>query len=263
MTAARPLRVLLNRGGRVVARGPEAVAARVTAAFAAHGGTVEIRLVPGAELAAEATAARDLAQAGALAAVVVGGGDGSVGTVAGVLADSGVPMGVLPLGTLNHFAKDLGLPGDLDAAAAVVVAGRTRAVDVGEVGGRAFVNNAVIGVYPYMVGDRERRRRQHGLGKWVAMSLALLRMLARFPRRRLKLRTPAGETRYRTPLLFVGTAEYRLSGLTLRRTGGLDSGTLWLLVARHQTPWGLDPGTRNTTREIRGHVTQLGRSGDT
>ena len=90
------------------------------------------------------------------AGLVAAGGDGTVNTLAGVAVDAGVPLGVLPQGTLNHFAKDLGIPTDLDDALEVVLAGHTRRVDVGEVSGRIFVNNSSLGVYPRIVRLRER-----------------------------------------------------------------------------------------------------------
>src|SRR5215218_7585967 len=81
-------------------------------------------------------------------AVVAGGGDGTVGSVAGALAGHGMPLGVLPLGTLNHFAYDLGIPFTLDGAIAVIAAGHVASIDVGEVNGHVFVNNSSIGLYP-------------------------------------------------------------------------------------------------------------------
>jgi diacylglycerol kinase family enzyme len=170
--------------------------------------------------------------------VVVGGGDGTVSAAAGVLAGTGVPLGVLPLGTLNHFAKDLGLPEGISAAAEAVAAAaagrrRPRAVDVGECNGRVFVNNSLLGAYPYMVADRDRRRKAHGLGKWPAMALAFVRMLWRFPRRRVSLCLEGSATPYRTPALFVGVNRYTMGGMTWRRPQGLDGAELWLLVARH------------------------------
>jgi diacylglycerol kinase family enzyme len=97
-----------------------------------------------------------------------------------------------------------------------------RAVDVAEVNGRVFVNNSLLGAYPYMVADRERRRRELGLGKWTAMSLAFLRMLARFPRRRIVLRMNDGKQRVRTPCLMVGMNEYDPRKLEIRRRHGME-----------------------------------------
>src|SRR6185503_11143696 len=83
--------------------------------------------------------------------VVAAGGDGTVSAVASCVKGSGATMGVLPMGTLNHFARDLGIPPKLEDAIAVLARGLRVAVDLGEVNGRVFVNNASLGVYPDMV----------------------------------------------------------------------------------------------------------------
>lgn len=103
--------------------------------------------------------------------VGVAGGDGTVRCVAEVLAGTGVPMLVVPAGTRNHFSKELGIE-NLEDAAAAARSGRVRRVSVGSVGGRAFVNNASIGLYPALVRGREqqeaRRRRSKTLASLVA-----------------------------------------------------------------------------------------------
>ncbi len=220
-------------GGTVRAGGIEA--ADLAAAFLRHGIEAEVRLVPGEHVVAEAERARAEVLAGRLDAVIVGGGDGTVGTVAGILADSGVVLGVLPLGTLNHFAKDLGLDQDLDGAIATIAAGRLREVDLGEVNGRTFVNNSSVGIYPYMVVDRDRRRSETGQGKWPAMALAFLRMLRRFPRRRLRVQAEGWAAPHRTICLFVGNNPYSIELMTLGRRFTLDSGRLWLFVAKQRS----------------------------
>ncbi|HZI75575.1 MAG TPA: diacylglycerol kinase family protein, partial [Gemmatimonadales bacterium] len=83
--------------------------------------------------------------------LVAGGGDGTINTAASELVDSDIPLGVIPLGTLNHFAKDLGIPIDLAGAAKVVLEGARCQVDVGEVNGRVFLNNSSLGAYPAIV----------------------------------------------------------------------------------------------------------------
>lgn len=211
----------------------------VAGAFARHGIEAEVRFVPGASIAAEAQAALADAIAGSIDAVVVGGGDGTVGTVAGVLADSGVALGLLPLGTLNHFSKDLGLPQDVEGAVRVIADGWSRAVDIAEVNGRVFINNSSIGIYPYMVVDRDRRQHADGKGKWPAMALAFARMLWRFPRRRLRLRAHGGSRPYRTPCLFIGNNAYGIELMTLGRRDRLDGGRLWLFLAKQRTRLGL------------------------
>jgi diacylglycerol kinase family enzyme len=235
------VRVIVNRGGGSV-RGEDATAQQteLAAAFVRRGVEASVVLCAGSEIAREARAALGEARAGRrFDAVVVGGGDGSVGAAAGVLAGTDTSLGVLPLGTLNHFAKDLGLPLDLDAAVGVIAAGRVRRVDVGEVNGRVFVNTSSVGLYADMVADRDRQRRDSGRGKWPATLLAAWRALRRFPLRRLSIRAEGWTEPCRTPLVFVGNNVYEVS---LPNPGGraaLDRGELCLYVVRHCGRWGL------------------------
>jgi diacylglycerol kinase family enzyme len=236
------IQILVNAAGGTVRRngGVAAQRARILEAFARHD-RMRVDLVPstGAELGAAAERALEAVRRDELDAIVVGGGDGSVGTVAGVLAGSGTPLGVLPLGTLNHFAKDLGIPTDLAGAAGVVAAGHLRNVDVAEVNGRIFVNNSSIGLYPHMVIHRDRQARLLGIGKPLATLLASLHTLQRFPRRRLWVQAAGRQEHYRSPCLFVGNNEYGLDLLTLGTRQRLDAGELCIYVARPRGPLGL------------------------
>ena len=103
--------------------------------------------------------------------VVGGGGDGTIAAVAAALVGTDTALGVLPMGTLNHFAKDLGIPIELEKAVRTLFTGKVARVDVGEVNGRIFLNNSSIGFYPSIVQEREREQRQ-GRGKWVAFARA-------------------------------------------------------------------------------------------
>src|SRR5439155_24756807 len=95
------------------------------------------------------------------------------------LIDTPAALGVLPLGTLNHFAKDLGIPLNLEHAVATIAARRIGTIDVGSVNGRVFVNNASIGMYPSIIEMREELRRQ-GHRRWPAMALAVFRVLRNY-----------------------------------------------------------------------------------
>lgn len=164
--------------------------------------------------------------------LIVGGGDGSVGAAASALAGSGAALGILPLGTLNHFARDLDIPADLDKAAALIAEGHVRTVDVAEVNGRTFVNNSAIGLYPLMIVDRDSQQRRLGRSKRLAMLVASLRTLARFHDQRLTLTTGEGRSSVDTPLLFVGNNEYRVAMPGAGQREALDDGHLCVLVMR-------------------------------
>lgn len=104
--------------------------------------------------------------------VVAGGGDGTVNTIASMLVGTDKVPGILPLGTLNHFAKDLKIPLDLEQAVDNLISGSIVSVDVGEVNGYIFVNNSGIGLYPHLVRHREWYRRR-GWSKGIAFFLGL------------------------------------------------------------------------------------------
>ena len=227
--------VLLNAfSGQSGGEGRDKLRATLESAFEKHALTASLEFLTGEDLRAGAVRALQRATAGELDAIIVGGGDGTISTVASVLAGSGVPLGIIPLGTLNHFAKDLKIPLAIDDAVALVAAGGSRPVDVGEVNGRIFINNSSIGIYPYLVLDRERRMGREGFPKWLAMILAGLRALRYFPLRRLSIRTSGWEEAYRSPCVLVGNNVYQISGPSLGTRDRLDEGQLSLYVARQQ-----------------------------
>ena len=165
--------------------------------------------------------------------IVAGGGDGTVSTVAGVLAGTTKTLGVLPLGTLNHFAKDLQLPLDLDGAMETIMAGRTVQVDIGEVNGRTFINNSSLGLYPRIVKEREKQQ-QLGWGKWPAFVWAAITVLRRYPLLNVRLSLDGKQLARRTPFVFTGNNEYEMEGFNIGRRACLDKGELSLYIT-HRT----------------------------
>jgi len=163
--------------------------------------------------------------------IVAGGGDGTVSAVAGKLAGTDTALGVLPMGTLNHFAKDLGIPLSLETAVHNVFTGQVAKVDVGEVNGRIFVNNSGIGFYPHFVRQREEQER-HGHVKRVAFLIALRSVIRRYLRLRLKVHMDQAEALEQvTPFLFVGNNRYETAGLRIGTRLSLESGLLWVCTA--------------------------------
>jgi diacylglycerol kinase family enzyme len=133
---------------------------------------------------------------------------------------------VLPLGTLNHFARDAGIPLDLEEAVAVIAGGLSRKVDVAEVNGRVFINNSAVGLYPHMVREREAQRQRLGRSKRLAMLNASLRAFRHFRRQRLTIDLGGLRAPIETPLLFVGNNVYETSLLALGRRARIDGGEL-------------------------------------
>ncbi len=234
------VRVIINKGGgSVQGEHLQAKQAELANAFARHGVDASIVLPSGDAIEREAYAALDAAESGRYDAIVVGGGDGSISTVAGVLAGSGTPLGILPLGTLNHFAKDLGVPIDINGAIDVIAGGHIRQVDVAEVNKRVFVNNSSIGLYADMVADRERQHSSAGRGKWPAMLIASWRVIRRYSLRQLSIRAEGWSKPCETPFVFVGNNAYEFSLFNPGGRAVLDRGELSLYVINHRSRWGL------------------------
>jgi diacylglycerol kinase family enzyme len=196
-----------------------------------------------------AAARRALADRAGL--VVAGGGDGTINAVASVMVDSGVPFGVLPLGTLNHFAKDLGMPLEREEAVRALAGGRPIQVDVGEVNGRIFLNNSGLGLYPDIVHDREKQQRRLGRGKWVAAFWATVSALRRYPFLSIRLDVDGQRLARRTPFVFIGNNEYKMQGLAIGARECLDGGKLSLYVAQRPGRLGL---LRFALRALRGKL---------
>jgi diacylglycerol kinase family enzyme len=171
-------------------------------------------------------------------AVVAAGGDGTVNSAASALVDAPVPLGVLPLGTLNHFARDLGLPLDCAEAIAVIAAGRTARVDVGEINGLIFLNNSSIGIYPDIVMEREALR-ERGYRKATAFAIATMRVARGYPGVTLSIDDGSATRVARTPFLFVGNNEYGAAGIQIGARRRLDAGLLYAYFAQQMQPGGV------------------------
>jgi diacylglycerol kinase family enzyme len=218
----RKVRVVINRGGGSFADGK---AEKLEKLFADRGIEAEILAVEPGELDRHCGEA---AKAHGVDALVAAGGDGTIGTAAAAVAGSAMPLGILPLGTLNHFARDAGIPLDLEEAVAAIAGGKTRPVDVAEVNGRLFINNSAVGLYPRLVRDREAQQRDLGRPKKRAMAVAALRTLWRFSHHRLTIRIEGREAAIETPLLFIGNNRYEMGLLSLGKRESIDRGELCL-----------------------------------
>jgi diacylglycerol kinase family enzyme len=196
--------------------------AHVAALFRAAGCDPQIVMLQKGRDPAEA--AREASRRAAI--VVAAGGDGTVSRVAAGVIGTPAAFGVLPIGTLNHFAKDLRIPLDVDAAVATITARHTGPVDVGQVNDHVFVNNSSIGIYPSIVEFRDQLRRQ-GLHKWTAMAVATFSVLRRYRGMRVHIEVNAGRAVRRTPFMFVGNNEYAVDGVGLGRRSRLDEGRLY------------------------------------
>jgi YegS/Rv2252/BmrU family lipid kinase len=214
--------VLLNPKGADAEKRKAEIAARLAAA-GSQATIVELQREQDPAEVARAASAR-------AATVVAAGGDGTVSRVAAGLIGTRSVLGVLPLGTLNHFAKDLRIPLDLEQAIATIAAGRVGSVDVGQVNGRVFLNNSSIGVYPSIVAAREELQRL-GYRKWTAFALATFRVLRRHRGVLVRIAVNGRQAVWRTPFVLVGNNEYELDGIRLGSRASLDGGTLYTYLA--------------------------------
>ena len=195
--------------------------------FQSHGIDAEIARVPPEGLSARIKRAAEQG----VDAVVAAGGDGTVSAVASHMAGTSLLLGVLPVGTRNHFAKDAGIPLEFAAAVKVIAGGATRVIDVGDVNGRTFLNNSSIGAYPEAVQARTKELVLPKRRKTTAMILGLLRVFHLRPLLRVRITHDERTYTRQTPFVFVGNNEY---GNLLRESkrARLDEGTLSLFTAR-------------------------------
>ena len=222
------VRAIVNRAGGTLT-GLTEEEERIVEAFRAAGIDADVRLTDSDDTF---EALKEAASAPGLDAVVAGGGDGTLSCAAGHLAGTGRPLGILPLGTLNHLARDAGIPVGIEEAAKTIAARRIREIDVAEVNGRVFVNNSSVGLYPDMVMLREQEQERLGRSKRRAMLSASLASLRHFRRHRLWISAPGLEAPIRTPLLFIGNNRYQVNLFGLGQRERLDEGELCLYAIR-------------------------------
>ena len=216
-----PIEVIINAsGGSFVADASEQ---QLRAAFAENGLEVNIRLAKtGGQIAEFAHAAVESVSE----YVIAGGGDGTISTVAAIVAKTDKTFGVLPLGTLNNFSKDLQIPQEIGAAVRVIADGHTAQIDLAELNGRVFINNSSIGLYPRIVRNRVQQQQRLGYGKWRAAFWATLRMFRLSPFLKVAIVVDGKLYLRKTPFVFVGNNEYEMDLYNIGRRPALDQGTL-------------------------------------
>lgn len=232
MTAVK-IEVIVNNGS---GRGhEEGIQQMLTEAFKAAGVDAKINL---ARTGSEVTTLAQQAAKGDAETVVAGGGDGTISSVATAIIGKDKRLGILPLGTMNHFAKDLLIPLELEGAIETIVAGHETKVDVGEVNGQIFINNSSLGLYPTLVHKREKQQRL-GWGKWPAYFWAGVAVLRRYPFLDVRVGVEGAELKSHTPFVFIGNNEYEMETLNIGGRTRLDKGELSLYVTNRTGRLGL------------------------
>jgi diacylglycerol kinase family enzyme len=192
----------------------------------------------------------ELAREAEADALGMAGGDGSLAPVAAVASERDLPFVIVPFGTRNHFARDVGLDRDdpigaLDA----FTGGRERRVDLGRVNGQTFLNNVSLGLYADLVHRREDHRRR-------GEALARLRALVLFARNRSSLGISVDGQPVDTQVTVVANNDYQLDLFSLGERKRLDEGRLYLHVAYGLLPssWEERAGERFVIDSDRGRL---------
>ncbi len=205
----------------------------------------------GGDLARALAATRD-----AVDCVVVGGGDGTLNAALRPLVAAGLPLGVLPLGTANDFARSVGIPLDLDAAVAVIAAGATRRVDIGDVNGHPFLNVASVGLAADLAkGLTAQRKRRFGRFSYAMTAGHLLARAAPF---HATLLLGAEKAMVKTMQIAVGNGRYYGGGNAIAADARIDGGQLDLYSLEFSRIWRMalmlpsfKSGGHGAVREVR------------
>ena len=177
---------------------------------------------------------RELADAGG--EIWVGGGDGTIRTAGRLFRGSPTVLGVLPFGTMNLLARDLGIPLEPKEAVAALARAPVIAIDVGRIGDDIFLNKSALGLYPEMIIDRDRRRRLFGYGKWYAMLRAAWRTFRRHRLMNVTVEVEGQKREIVSPAVVVALEEYEFEAGRLFHRRDLCTGLLTVYVS-HQLEW--------------------------
>ncbi|MCU0832578.1 MAG: lipid kinase [Rhizobiaceae bacterium] len=189
-------------------------------------------------------------------AVILCGGDGTLNAAAPALIETGLPLGIIPMGTANDLARTLGIPEDAGAAAGIIAGGARRTIDLGEVNGHPFFNVASMGLSSDLAHslDKTMKRRFGKLG----YALAAARVLMRARNFRAMIITKSGVTRVKTLQIAVGNGRHYGGGNVVEETAAIDDGHLDLYSLELGSVWKLAlmardfrAGSHGAWREVR------------
>lgn len=232
MPAVTPIaHVIMNQDSGAADK--EVLTREIDIAFTAHGWQVEFVLVGRPDL--HSRTQQTVAQAPG--AIVVAGGDGTINAVASVCVKANRPLGILPAGTFNYVARNLGLPTEVSEAVAVIVNGRVRPVDIGEINGRIFLNNAGFGLYAQMLERREHDKRRFGRSRMVAFLSGMRCLLSSHPLYAVELVADGQTERRLTTTLFFGCNALQLEDFNVAAAECLRHQKLAVLSLKLRNRW--------------------------
>jgi diacylglycerol kinase family enzyme len=218
---------VLNRdGGTLRTMDLDAFSELAGAIFKRHGHELECRTVGGAEVS---KALEEAANTAGVDAILAGGGDGTISTAAGIAHASGVPLGVLPAGTMNLFARALKVPLDLTQALEAIAGGQIGTVDIATANGRAFVHQFGVGVHARLVRIREGMTYRSRAGKLLASLRAIGAAVVRPPRFDAEFHTSHGVEKRKVSGIAISNNP--LGESPIPHADRLDAGVLGVYVA--------------------------------
>jgi diacylglycerol kinase family enzyme len=227
--------VVLNRAAGTCRReSPEKIKADLEQAFADMGAEAIVRLTAPEDIAAAIEKARD--EPGDL--LIIGGGDGTMASAAPLLAGHSRPVALLPMGTFNLAARDLGMPLDWRETAAALKDAPVADMDLLDVNGQLHLCVVILGLYPAVA---VRQAPYHGV--WFVRAwrnaVQAMRIAAQFPPLELTLKNDSGQAVYRTRVALIANNDYEdLFGIIPRRRS-LNAGYFTVYISRHRSRWGL------------------------
>jgi diacylglycerol kinase family enzyme len=223
--------VITNQGSG--AGDKSALNQEIETAFTSHDWQVEFILVSRDDL--QSRVRRAVAQAPGT--IVVAGGDGTINTIASECLKANRPFGILPAGTFNYVARNLGLPTDVPQAVSVITSARPRPVDIGEINGHIFLNNAGFGLYSNMVEQREIDKRRFGRSRLVAVYSGIRSLLGSHPLYEVDLVADDRHERLVTTTLFFGCNALQLENFNASAADCLRHGKLAALSLKLDSRW--------------------------
>lgn len=171
--------------------------------------------------------------------LIAAGGDGTVNFAANLVYSTDIALAVIPAGTLNHFAKDIGMPLTLEDTIGVIKSNNTAKLDAASVNDEIFINNSSIGLYALAVRHRDIEQSKKGWGKWRAMFAAFITVFKRFPLYTINIKIDGRTETFRSPIIFIGNNEYNLDLFSLGTRQILNKGVLSIYIARCKTRFGI------------------------
>lgn len=243
MSKQKPLSIIMNIRSGHHGKGHEVEIQLIAQRLEQSGFDVEIFLTkedfPLSRCVSVALAKHQTYPKGEQGLIVAAGGDGTINAVAQAMIHTEIELGILPLGTFNYVARALGIPIDLPEAVQNLVDGTSRAIHIGQVNGRIYLNNASIGLYPVLIENREYYNKRFGRFPFVAYLSGLGVLLQPHHHYKLQVWIDGEQRPIDTPMVFFGNNQLQLQDLKLKLAECAKHGKLAGVALETVTRWKL------------------------